>query len=357
MTDAAQPPRDGSTEPSTDGALDEATLTAYLDEHRPGLLLGSLRSELIAGGRSNLTYRLSDGTRTWVLRRPPLGHVLATAHDVGREYLVMSALAGSPVPVPGMVVHCADASVIGAPFYVMDFADGEILRSAGQLDAITPQRGRALATALADTLADLHELDPASVGLGDLGRPVGYNERQVRRWVKQVEASTSRDLPGLDRLVTRLLAGVPGGQAAIVHGDYRLDNVVLGPDDRVAAVLDWEMATLGDPLTDVATMAVWWDGIAGLDSPVAAVPGEHAGFPASTVLLERYAARRASPVGDLSWYLAFASFKIAAICEGIHYRHTQGLTVGDGFDRIGGLVVPMIERAHTALDASGERIG
>jgi aminoglycoside phosphotransferase (APT) family kinase protein len=344
---------DTDLDAAVDSSLDVVALAAHLDQSSPGLLLGPLEAELIAGGRSNLTYRVSDGTTSWVLRRPPLGHVLATAHDVGREFRVMSGLAGSSVPVPAMIAHCTDDSVIGAPFYVMAFAEGEIFRSVEQLEQVTADQGRALADGLVDTLADLHEIDAAAVGLAELGRPAGYNERQVRRWVKQVEASRSRELPGLDELVAGLLAGVPDGQAAIVHGDYRLDNVVTRPDGGVAAVLDWEMSTLGDPLTDVANMAVWWDGVAGLDSPVAAVPGEYPGFPPSSYLLERYAARRGVSDDQLAWYLAFAAFKIAAICEGIHFRHVQGMTVGEGFDRMGGLVVPMIERGQAFLDGAG----
>jgi len=189
------------------------------------------------------------------------------------------------------------------------------------------------------------------VGLGDLGRPAGYLERQVSRWARQVAASNSRDLPQFDRLGQRLAGRLPGGQpASIVHGDYRLDNVVV--DDaagRVRGVLDWEMATLGDPLTDLASTVVWWDGLRGLDSPVAAVPGDVAGFPDGGHLVAEYGRRTGRDLAELPWYLGFAYYKIAAIFEGIHFRARQGLTVGEGFDRLGDLVPDLVERGHAAL--------
>jgi aminoglycoside phosphotransferase (APT) family kinase protein len=326
--------------------LDLPALSAHLE--REVGLAGPLEVSLISGGRSNLTYAVTDGTHRWVLRRPPLGHVLASAHDMGREYRVMKALGGSAVPVPTMVTHCTDVEVTGAEFYVMGFVDGAIYRTPAQLRAI-PDAKR-LVDELVSTLVALHEVEPGTVGLGDLGRPVGYAERQVRTWTRQLAASRSRDLPDLDRLAERLAADVPvGARASIVHGDYRLDNVVVRDDLTVAAVLDWEMATLGDPLTDVASMAVWWDGLTGLDSPVAAVPGEFTDVD-SAYLLRRYAELSGADLGAMSWYLAFAFFKLAAIFEGIHYRFQQGGTVGEGFDRIGALVEPMTVAGHRELD-------
>jgi aminoglycoside phosphotransferase (APT) family kinase protein len=326
--------------------LDLGALTTFLQ--REVGLAGPLRASLISGGRSNLTYALTDGEHQWVLRRPPLGHVLASAHDMGREYRVMAALGPSAVPVPPMVVHCVDSDVIGAEFYVMGFADGTIYRDPGQLRAVKdPAR---LADNLVATLVALHDVDPVAVGLGELGRPVGYAERQVRTWVRQVAASRSRDLPELDRLAERLAAHVPvNPRHGIVHGDYRLDNVVVSDELSVAAVLDWEMSTLGDPLTDVASMVVWWDGLRGLDSPVAAVPGEYLDVD-SMRLLERYADLSGADLSQMSWYLGFAYFKLAAIFEGIHYRFAQGQTVGDGFDRIGALVAPVTEAGLRQLD-------
>jgi len=334
--------------------LDLRALAAYLDREVPGLLAGSLTGHLIAGGRSNLTYLVTDGSRTWVVRRPPLGHVLETAHDMGREHRVMAALADSEVPVPDMVALCRDPDVLGAPFYVMSFVDGTVFRTEGQLAELSPGAAGAVADGLVDVLARLHAVDPAAVGLGDLGRPSGYLERQVRRWGKQLESSRSRDVPALEELGRRLAAAVPASsRAALVHGDYKLDNVVVDPADRsrVLAVLDWEMATLGDPLTDLVNVVLWWDGVRDADGvPFAAVPAEVPGFPPSSRLLERYATATGADLRALPWYLGLVCYKLAAIFEGMYYRDTQGLTVGEGFDRLAGLAPALAQRGHDLLD-------
>jgi len=325
-------------------------LEAFLRDKVPGLLAGPLNVTLLSGGRSNLTYLLTDGNARWVLRRPPLGHVLATAHDMDREYRVLSALHPTAVPVPKPRV-IAGPEVIGAPFYIMDFTEGLVLRTQHQLQMFSSTGARALAETLIEVLARLHQVDIDKVGLRDLGRPQGYLERQLRRWAAQLAASHSRDLPELEALGQRLAVRLPMERpAAIVHGDYRLDNVVVDPaDGRILGVLDWEMATLGDPLTDVASAVVWWDGVRGLDSPVAAVPGDISGFPDSAALIEAYAHRTGRDLSELSWYISFAFYKIAAIFEGIHYRTQHGLTVGDGFERLGAMVPALVERGHAAL--------
>lgn len=327
-----------------------SALEEFLARAVPGLLAGPLRAQLVSGGRSNLTYLLTDGSGRWVLRRPPLGHVLATAHDMDREFRVLNALHPSEVPVPEPVVR-GGPEVLGSPFYVMAFADGDILRERAQLEAFEPGAAAQLADSLVEVLVRLHRTDPAAVGLADLGRPDGYLERQLRRWARQLAASHSRDLPRLTALGERLGRRIPhSGPAAIVHGDYRLDNLVVDPGTgSVTAVLDWEMATLGDPLTDLASAVVWWDGMNGLDSPVAAVPGETPGFPDGQFLIDAYARRSDHDLSALPWYLGFAFYKIAAIFEGIHYRSIQGLTVGDGFERLGALVPALVERGHSAL--------
>ena len=325
-------------------------LEQFLHRALPGLLQGPLEVLLLAGGRSNLTYALSDGHDRWVLRRPPLGHVLQSAHDMTREYRLLSALAPTAVPVPRPLL-IADSEVLGAPFYVMEFTDGRVLRDRADLERLDSPAAAALADELVDVLVRLHRLDAKAIGLGDLGRPVGYLKRQLRTWARQVEQSHSRDLPGLTRLAERLgtrLPAAPG--AAVVHGDYRLDNVVVDEAGHVAAVLDWEMATLGDPLADLASTAVWWDGLSSLDSPVAAVPGDVATFPGSDRLLTRYAGSMGVDLAEMPWYLAFAFYKIAAIFEGIHFRASQGLTVGEGFDQLGVLVPELVERGHEVLD-------
>ncbi|WP_211176777.1 phosphotransferase family protein [Pseudonocardia acidicola] len=314
---------------------------------------GPLRARLLAGGRSNLTYSVTDDIHRWVLRRPPLGHVLATAHDMSREHRVLTALADSAVPVPRTVTRCDTSDVIGAPFYLMEHVDGIVHRDDDQLAACSRATATKMADALIDALVALHTTDPAAVGLSDFGRPAGYLDRQLRRWRAQLDASCSREIPGFDRLGDRLVATTPPqAPAAIVHGDYRLDNVIIdahGPA-RVRAVLDWEMATLGDPLTDLAATIMFWDGVSGLETVITATPGDHPAFPRRARLLDRYATGTGADLGALSWYLAFAHYKLAVICEGIHYRHTRGETVGAGFDRIGGLVPHVVERGHACLE-------
>ncbi|MGK5520461.1 phosphotransferase family protein [Micromonospora sp. URMC 107] len=335
--------------------LDLDRLAGYLAAHRPELADGPLRARLIAGGKSNLTYLLDVGGREVVLRRPPLGHVLATAHDMAREYRVISALAPTDVPVPEALLLCEDADVIGAPFYLMQRVRGEVFRTRAQTDPLTAGQRRELAMAMMDTLAALHAVEPASVGLADFGRPEGYLARQVRRWAGQLDRSRSRPLPGIEELRDLLAGTAPEGANAgrIVHGDYRLDNLLATVDPvAVRAVLDWEMATLGDPLADLGLLLTYWDVLGGSDSaagnPVADGLGPRAGFPTGTELIARYAGRGDVDVGPLHWHVALGCFKLAVICEGIHYRHTLGQTLGEGFDRIGDMVAPLVEHGLTA---------
>jgi aminoglycoside phosphotransferase (APT) family kinase protein len=337
--------------------LDLEALTSYLDREVPGMLAGPLRGRLISGGRSNLTYVVTDGHGEWVVRRPPLGHVLETAHDMGREHRVMAALHGSRVPVPEMVALCREPEQIGAPFYVMQFVRGTVYRTAEQLGEVAADRAPALADGLVDVLAELHALEPAEVGLTDLGQPEGFLKRQVRRWGKQLTASHSRDVEGLDDLGRRLASTVPPTRrTGLVHGDYKLDNVVVdaGTPGRVLAVLDWEMATLGDPLTDLANVLAWWDGVRDEQGMLfAAAPADVAGFPSSDRLLHRYAERTGADLEPLPWYLGLVCFKLAAIFEGMYYRDLQGLTVGEGFDALAGLAPALARRGHEALDGYG----
>ncbi|MFF8658391.1 phosphotransferase family protein [Streptomyces huasconensis] len=329
--------------------LDLDQLRGHLDRERPGLVGGPLTARLIEGGRSNLTYAVTDGTARWVVRRPPLGHVLATAHDMRREHRVIEALHPTNVPVPAPLLLCDDDSVIGAPFYVMEFVDGTPYRTAEELAPLGPERTRAAVLGLVDTLVDLHAVDPAGVGLGDFGRPDGFLDRQLRRWGKQLDASRNRDLAGIDELHAALGRSLPASPApAVVHGDYRLDNVLIGDDDRIKAILDWEMSTLGDPLTDLGLLVMYSARLEVPDSPVSTTAGAP-GHPDPAELIERYAARSGRDVSAVSWYTAFAWFKLAVILEGIHYRYTLGQTVGAGFDRIGELVPVFIEHGHRTL--------
>lgn len=339
--------------------LDLDALRGFLAA-RVGGLAGPLTGEVIAGGRSNLTYVVSDGARRWVVRRPPLAHVLPTAHDMAREWRVMSALQGTAIPVPATVALCDDASVIGAPFYVMGFVDGQVVRE--RLPAVWPDNRRtrqSMSTALTDVLLALHAIDPHSVGLADFGRPAGFLERQVRRWWQQWEASKTRALPAIEELHRRLLAGIPEPSAAgIVHGDYRFDNVIFAPANpgRIAAVVDWEMSTVGDPLCDLGLLIVYW--VDDPDDPAAGVhPGARgnlgAGFFSRDELIAAYAARSGRDLHALEWYVALGHYKLAIIAEGIHARFLMGMTVGDGFETMGPAVPLLVERALARAAESG----
>lgn len=311
-----------------------------------------MRVSLLSGGRSNLTYRLDWGPHHWVLRRPPLGHVLQSAHDMRREARVLTALAPTAVPVPTVVAVCEDETVLDAPFYVMEAVDGWVVRTEDDLAQLDARAAHDLAHGFIYTLADLHNVLPADVGLADFGRPDGYLERQVARWARQLAASHCRTVDGFDELVRRLQSRLPISQRpALVHGDFRLDNVIVDPDDpgQLRAVLDWEMATLGDPLADLGLFHLYWIGWAGIDNPIAGTPGLHPAFPAWEELAERYAVRSGLKLDDLDWYMAFAPYKLAVILEGIHFRHQQGLTVGEGFESIGAMVPQLVERGLAHL--------
>ena len=321
--------------------LDLDAFRAWFERACPGAVTGPLTGSMVAGGKSNLTYVVGDGSREWVVRRPPLGRVLATAHDMTREYRVMTALHDTDVPVPRTFTLCEDEDVIGANFYVMERVHGTPYRTAAELAALGPERTEAISRRTVETLATLHRVDPAAVGLADFGRPDGFLERQVRRWKKQLDASRSRDLEGADELHDLLTANIPAGQApAIVHGDYRLDNLLVDEHDEIAAVLDWEMATLGDPLTDVALMLVYGD-LARLTDSVADASSAP-GFLSGTQVVDLYAARSGRDLSAMGFYLGLASFKLAVILEGIHFRYTQGQTVGEGFDSVGAAVEPLL---------------
>jgi aminoglycoside phosphotransferase (APT) family kinase protein len=327
--------------------LDLTQFASWFADACPGQITGPLTGRLLAGGRSNLTYEVSDGTRQWVVRRPPLGHVLATAHDMAREYRVITALRDTSVPVPLTYALCTDPEVIGAPFYVMSRVDGVPYRTEEEIAPLGPARTRTIAERMIETLALLHAVPPDAVGLADFGRPEGFLPRQVRRWKKQLGASRSRPVPGIDELHELLAASQPAGtQATIVHGDYRLDNLLVGPDDKIAAVVDWEMATLGDPLTDLGLLVVYQRMDRLHEGPMAS---SAPGYPSETELLGRYAQASGRDLSDLGFYIALGSFKLAVILEGIHYRYVHGQTVGEGFERIGSQVEPLVVSGLAAL--------
>lgn len=331
--------------------LDLSRLRDRLEAERPGLTRGPLTGELIQGGRSNLTYVITDGTENWVVRRPPLGHVLATAHDMSREYRVMSALDNTDVPVPRTHLLCQDEDVIGAPFYVMEHVPGTVYRSPELTGELSRDQKAEVAGRMMDVLARLHTTSPEKIGLGDFGRPEGFLERQVRRWSKQLDASRSREIAGVDELRDRLAASVPASRhTGIVHGDYRLDNVLVDDDLQISAVLDWEMATLGDPFTDLGLLVVYWEGFTGFEqNPITKGTGPEYGFPSAADLLRRYSETSGTDLSGLDWYVAFGFFKSAVILEGIHYRFKHNQTVGEGFGHVGALVEPLVAQGLSTL--------
>jgi aminoglycoside phosphotransferase (APT) family kinase protein len=354
------------------GLGEPGRLIKWLDA--AGLPAAALRGvELIAGGRSNLTYRLDFGAPEgdgWtdfgpaassrlVLRRPPLGHVLPTAHDMAREYRVISALRGSRVPVPAPVAFCAEEDVIGAPFYLMQYVDGQVLRTERDGEKITREQAAEISECLARTLAAIHAVDIAAARLDGFGRPEGYLARQLKRWQRQWELSVTRDLPGYERLVARLAQRLPArSEGTLVHGDFRLDNVLLQLDPRpvVAAVVDWEMSTLGDPLADLGlTLSYWTD--AGdaerLGIPLAGAVTSRPGFLTGTGFAARYGELTGRDVSGIGYYVAFGTFKLAVVLEGIHARYLQNKTVGEGFDQAGSAVPMLIARAIRTLEELG----
>jgi aminoglycoside phosphotransferase (APT) family kinase protein len=303
--------------------------------------VGELRAAIIGHGRSNLTYRIeSDGER-WVLRRPPLSHVQPTAHDMHREFRVISALAGSAVPVPRTYAMCEDAEVIGAPFYIMECVEGLVPVDPAEVERrFDETQRRRLGEELIDTLAALHAVEPASVGLGDFGKPQGYVERQVRRFSEQLERIRDREMPELEELARRLPKAIPPQHgAAIVHGDYRLDNSIVRDDGRIAAVLDWEMSTLGDPLADLGILRMYWRD-RGEDQRMVAQVGNAGvitlpGFPTWAEASQRYEAKSGRDLSGLDFYIVLAHFKLAVILENMYRRFQAGGTVGPGFETIG----------------------
>jgi aminoglycoside phosphotransferase (APT) family kinase protein len=284
-----------------------------------------LRFERLAGGYSNLTFLVSDAAgERWVLRRPPMGHVLATAHDMDREGGIIAALAGTGVPVPAVLGRTADPRWNGAPFFVMSFVPGQVLRTPADAAGLAGDDLTTIAYGLFDVLAAIHAVDLAAAGLDHLARSGSYAERQLRRWHRQWQDIRTRDLPLMDEVFAELAAQVPEqSEVTLIHGDYRLDNVILGPGLRISAVLDWELATAGDPLADLGlALAYWTEPHEAGQLPPA--PTDAPGFPARREVAARYLERSGRPGGDLSFYVALAHWKIACMAEGVYTRHLSG---------------------------------
>ena len=315
--------------------VDPAKVTAWFEANISGAR-GPLEFELIAGGHSNLTYAATDATgHRYVLRRPPLGHVLATAHDMSREHKIISALGPTDVPVAPALGLCTDESVNGAPFYVMDFVDGRVLRDAGAAGAISREARHSASLSIADTLAGIHAIDPDAVGLGDLGKKEGYIARQLKRWYGQFQQSQTRELRAVDEVHDALSARIPEqGPAAIVHGDYRLDNCMTDADGKVIAVLDWEICTLGDPLADVGLLMVYWTEASDASPMLLTAPTTVDGFLSRKEVLDRYAEASGRDLSQIDFYVAFGYWKLACIVEGVYARYVGGAMGSDarGFE-------------------------
>jgi aminoglycoside phosphotransferase (APT) family kinase protein len=332
-------------------------VTEWFSEHVDGVE-PPLEFSIISGGRSNLTYRVEDANgRSWAFRRPPLHSVLKSAHDMGREYRIIAALDPTDVPVPSAAGLCEDEEVNGAPFFVMDFLDGIVLRSAEQSEQeLDADQRRAAGLDLVDTLALLHDVDPDEVGLGDLGRKEDYVARQLRRWHGQWEQVQTRELPLVDEVHARLSARIPEQQGAtIAHGDYRMDNVILGRDGTIAGVVDWELCTLGDPLADLGTLLVYWSEPGDNWSALPAAPTAVEGFPTRDEVAERYAEQSGRDLSDLEFYKAFAYWRVACILEGVYSRYKSGAygDTDEDVESFGERVPRLAEAAAEATERSG----
>ena len=327
-------------------------LATYLDHAIPESTGIPLTIERIRGGHSNETFFITRGSHEWVLRRPPRGPLLPTAHDVAREYRVLSALANTPVPVPHATLLCTDTAVIGAPFYLMERSHGVVIRETLPNGFASDESTRiGLGYELIDRLADLHAVDWRAVGLSDFGKPQGYLERQLRRWTGQLDASRNRPLPDLDAVTEWLGAHLPeSGPATIVHGDYRLDNAMFAPDPpaHIVAIFDWEMATLGDPLADLGYLLSFWQEAddSGLELGdagwrVSALPG----FATREQLVARYAERTGRQIEHVAFYVALAIWKLAILLEGSYRRHLAGTTDDPFFATLDHGVPALAQRA------------
>ncbi len=336
--------------------IDGERVGAWLEANVDGAR-GPFAYERIAGGRSNLTYRVTDSAGTsWALRRPPMGKALGSAHDMGREHRVVSALGPTPVPVAAIAGYCTDESVNEAPFYVMDFLEGPILRLREDAEAFDEVSRRAIGERVVDTLVEIHAQVPDDIGLGDLGKKEDYVARQLHRWQRQWEGSKTREIPLVEQVHDRLSELIPAqGPATLVHGDYRLDNMILEDSGEVAAVVDWELCTLGDPLADVGLLLVYWgeegDTLLPLFEPATMAPG----FPSREDVRTRYAERSGRDLSGIDYFVALGYWKLAIILEGVYSRYAKGQygKPEDGFEEFGRNVGRLAEAADEAVDRLG----
>ncbi|MEV0945180.1 phosphotransferase family protein [Rhodococcus sp. NPDC049939] len=330
--------------------LDLLALQNFLSDS--GIALdGELRAELMSGGKSNLTYTISDDSSRWVLRRPPAAGLTPSAHDVAREFRVTSALQGTEVPVAATIALCEDDSVVGAPFSIVEYVAGRVIRTKADLEALSHDDIGSCVNTLVKVLGALHDVDYEAVGLGEFGRPDGYVARQVKLWASQWNRVKPDECTDIDRLYADLSESIPPqSESSVVHGDYRIDNTILAPDDAstVAAVVDWELSTLGDPLADVALMCVYRHPALDL------VLGEPAAWtsprlPSADDLAQSYTVVTGRELVNWNFYMALANFKLAVIAAGIDYRYRVGATRGEGFDKAGAAVPEFVAAGLRAV--------
>jgi aminoglycoside phosphotransferase (APT) family kinase protein len=329
-------------------------LESFLLHHFPGSS-GPLAAAQFPSGHSNLTYLVRLGDREMVLRRPPFGSQVKTAHDMSREYRVLSKLHPAYPAAPHVLLFCDDLSILGAPFYVMERLRGIILRKdPPKALSFTPDTARRLSESFIENLARLHSLDYQAIGLGDLGKPQGYLQRQVRGWIERYHASRTHDLPEIEKISIWLNQHIPAAsQAALIHNDYKYDNLVLDPADitRVIGVLDWEMSTIGDPLSDLGTALAYWidandpEELQGIRS----CPSNYPGSLTRAELVEQYARITGRDVSSIPFYLAFARFKVAVIYQQIYFRYQQGLTQDPRFAALPDKVRALVHATYLAV--------
>jgi aminoglycoside phosphotransferase (APT) family kinase protein len=329
--DLGQP--DASATGGEPAGIRTAAVSEWLAEHVG--TVGPLRFERLAGGHSNLTYRVDDAEgRRIVLRRPPEGELLPTAHDMGREHRLIEALGPTDVPVPDALATCTDPSVIGAPFYVMTHVDGVVLHTAADAEAAFAEDERArIGRDFIDVLGRLHAVDPDAVGLGDLSRKEDYIARQLKTWWRQYESSRTTEDPLLGQVHEWLQGNIPEqGPARVVHGDFRLGNTITGPDARIAAVLDWEIATLGDPLADLGYVLATWPRPGDEHVATTSATSMAAGFPERAELLHAYAEATGADLSGIDYFVAWANWKTACIVQGVYRRYVDGQLSTEGID-------------------------
>jgi aminoglycoside phosphotransferase (APT) family kinase protein len=340
-----------------DERFNEARLAAYLSDKLPGADQ-PLAVRQFGGGVANLTYLLSYGGHEYVLRRPPLGPLVRSAHDMGREFKVLSVLHQAYPLAPPAYLHCADPAILGAEFLVMERRHGLVVRRAlPAAYADIPNAARQMSLALVDALADLHAVDYAAIGLGDLGKPAGFVERQIEGWYQRWQAAKTDELPAMDTVYAWLKANLPAASRfALVHNDYKLDNAMLASDDpgRIVAIFDWDMATLGDPLSDLGALLAYW--VEPSDplqlQALSMMPAGQLGFPPRAELVARYAERSGRSVEHIRFYHALGLFRVVVIIAQIYIRFVRGQTSDQRFAAFGATLAPMAQAAQAAATAS-----